>query len=321
MKSKESFIFWNGLLIMFSLSFCINLAFAAPKIRSLATASLGGTYYIIGSAVADIINRSPAGIKVIATIAQGSVGNVKLVGTNESELGMTNYYSGMSAIEGLEPFWEKFDIAGICKLQKSILQMVTFADREDIKTVADLRGKKLAVGPPGGGGVLLFKKILPFWNLDFEDIKPSYLSYSDGSEALKDKKVDMNIPHGAPPLRAVSGLTIQKNIKIISMERSIVELINNKFPYYEEAVIPANTYKGVNKDIYSVGVQDILIVNSSIDEEEVYNITKAIYDRLQDLRKIHPAMKDLTFDNYRNSLVPLHPGALKFYEEKGLHLE
>jgi TRAP transporter TAXI family solute receptor len=321
MKSQKRFEVLFSLLLL-SLVVFSSLAIAAPpQIMSLATASLGGTYYIVGSGLADIISKTIPNIQVNAVISQGSTGNPLLINSKEAELGITNYYSGMNAIQGNKPYAGKLNIAGICKLQYSILHLVTLAEYKNIKTVADLKGKKIAVGPAGGGGVLILKEILPFWGLKFEDITPSYISYTDGSEALKDKKIDMNMPHGAPPLEAVSGLTIQNKIKIIPMEKSKLKAINKKYPYYEAAVIPAGTYKGITKDMTSVGVQDILTVNASLGEKEVYQITKAIYENLEKLRKIHPSLQKLTFDNYRNSLVPLHPGALKFYKEKGIKLK
>jgi len=318
MKNKK--MWFTGLLFLLSASVGAASAAAATKIMALATASLGGTYYIVGAGVAEIVSKALPDVQINAVIAQGSVGNPRLVHTKEAEFGMTNYFSGMNAIQGNKPFPGKMAVAGICKLQYSIIHLTTFAGRNDIHTVLDLKGKKIAVGPPGGGGVLLFREILPFWGVKFEDITPSYVSYGDGSEALKDKKVDMNIPHGAPPLEAVSNLTVQHEIKLISMERDKLQAINKKFPYYEEAVIPAGTYKGFNKDAVSAGIQDILVVNASLGEDQVYRVTKAIYDNLAALRKIHPSVKDLKFDNYRNSLVPLHAGALKFYKEKGIPL-
>jgi TRAP transporter TAXI family solute receptor len=323
MRSKKRGLWIVVLLVLMSVSVGVNAAVAAPKpkIMALATASLGGTYYIVGSGLAEIISKALPNLQVNAVIAQGSVGNPKLVNSKEAEFGITNYYSGMNAVQGNKPFQGKLAIAGICKLQYSIIHLTTFANRNDINSVADLKGKRIAVGPAAGGGVLLFKQILPFWGLKFEDITPSYVSYGDGSEALKDKKVDMTIPHGAPPLQAVSSLTVQNDIKLISMEKDKLEAINKKYPYYEDAVIPAGMYKGVNKDTHSAGIQDILVVNSSLGEKEIYQVTKAIYDHLGTLRKIHPSVKNLTFDNYRNSLVPLHPGALKFYKEKGIPLK
>jgi TRAP transporter TAXI family solute receptor len=320
MKGKKSFGILMSMLLLTLLAFS-SFVIAAPKLMSLATASLGGTYYIVGSGLAEVISKALPDIQVNAVIAQGSTGNPLLIHSKEAELGMSNYYSGMNAVQGNKPYPTKLNIAGICKLQYSILHLVTFAGRNDIKRVSDFKGKKIAVGPAGGGGVLMFKQILPFWGLKLEDITPSYISYTDGSEALKDKKVDLNMPHGAPPLEAVSGLTVQNNIKIISMEKSKLKAINKKYPYYEAAVIPAGTYKGIDKDMTSVGIQDILVVNKAVSENDVYRITKAIYESLEKLRKIHPSLQKMTFENYRNSLVPLHPGALKFYKEKGIRLK
>ncbi len=314
----KRFLLFVVLLCVVSVGIGVTPAIGASKIMALATASLGGTYYIVGSGVAEIISRTLPDIQVNAVIAQGSVGNPKLVHTKEAEFGITNYLSGMNAVQGIKPFPQKMNIAGVCKLQYSILHLVTFANRNDINTVADLKGKRIAVGPAGGGGVRLFREVLPFWGVDFKDITPSYVSYSDGSEALKDRKVDMNIPHGAPPLQAVSSLTIQNDIKLLSLEKDKLEEINKKYPYYEAALIPAGTYKGVNNNVYSVGIQDILVVNSTLSEDIVYRVTKAIFENLDSLRKIHPSVRILTFDNYRHSLVPLHPGALRFYREKGI---
>lgn len=321
MKRKNRGLRFAGLLFLVSVTLGAPHAMAAPKIMALATASLGGTYYIVGAGVAEIVSKALPEAQINAVIAQGSVGNPRLVNSKEAEFGITNYLSGMNAVQGNKPYAGKMAVAGICKLQYSIIHLTTFANRSDINTVADLKGKRIAVGPPGGGGVLIFKSVLPFWGLKFEDVTPSYVSYGDGSEALKDKKVDMNIPHGAPPLEAVSSLTIQNDIKLISMEIDKLEAINKKYPYYEDAVIPAGMYKGFNKDTHSVGIQDILVVNATMGENEVYRVTKAIHDNLTALRKIHPSVKDLKFDNYRNSLVPLHPGAMKFYKEKGIPLK
>jgi len=292
--------------------------YASQNFMSLATASMGGTYYIVGSGLAEIIAKNVPEIKINATIAQGSVGNPKLVDSMEADLGMTNYWAASKAIKGEEPYEKKLNISGICPLQFSILQLTTFTKKEDINTVADLKGKRIAVGPAGGGGVKIFKTILPFWDLNFDDIIPSYISYGEGSDALRDGNVDVTMPHGAPPLQAISRLTLQHKIKIISLEEDKLSAINQQYPYFEKTIIPANTYKGIKENITSVGCRDILIVNSSISDDIVYKITEAIYNHLQDLRAIHPSIKNISFDGYKNSLLPLHPGAKKFYDEMNI---
>ena len=314
-KKKTLVLF---LLITLIFVFTVNGFVFAKDFMSLATASMGGTYYIVGASIAEILDKNLPDISMNGVIAQGSVGNPKLVDNLEADLGMTNYYSGSAAIKGEKPYEKSLNIAGICSLQFSILHFVTFADRDDLNSISDLAGKEIAVGPAGGGGVMAFSKILPFWNLTLDDVIPSYLSYTDGSSALKDGNVDVTMPHGAPPLQAITQLALQKNIKFIEINKEKFNEITKKYPYYENAIIPAGTYNGVNRDISVLGINDILIVNKSIDEDTVYQITKILYENIEKLKKIHPSMKNLTFNGYKDSLVPLHSGAKKFYDEMGI---
>jgi len=288
---------------------------------ALATASLGGTYYIIGAGIADVLTKNVGGLKVDAIIAQGSVGNPRLVDSNEAQLAITNYTSALAALRGEAPYKKKLKIAGIMPVQFSILHLMTNGTRKDINTLKDLKGKKVAMGPAGGGGALLFNRLLPFWGLDPKDITPSYLSYSDGSDALKDGNVAMNIPHGAYPLEAVTSMTVQQSVKLIPLEEDKLVQVMAKYPDYEKTIIPGGTYPGIPKDVVAVGIRDILVVNSDVDEKTVYTMTKELYEHLDAIRVLHPSVKDLKMDGYRASLVPLHPGAKRFYDEKKIPVQ
>jgi TRAP transporter TAXI family solute receptor len=288
---------------------------------AIATASLGGTYYIVGAGIADMLTKNLNGIKVSAIISQGSVGNPKMVDTSEAQLGITNYLSGYKALKGDAPYGKPMKIAGIMPLQFSILHLVTLDKNKDIQSLSDLKGKRIAMGPAGGGGALLFASILPFWGITLEQTHPSYISYSDGSDSLKDGNVQLTIPHGAPPMDAISSLATQAKIRFLSIDDNKIAQITAKYPFYEKAIIPAGTYPGVNQDVSAVGIHDILVINSNVDENTVYQITKAIWENLDQLRKLHPSLKNLTFEGYKDSLVPLHPGAKKFYLEKGIKFE
>ncbi len=287
------------------------------QVFSLVSASLGGTYYVVASGLAEVLTKNVEGLTVNNIISQGSTANAIKVGTGESELGMTNFYSGMRAINGIAPFEQAYDIAGICTLQYSILQLSSLAS-SNITTMADLVGKRVSIGPAGGGGALIFEELLPYWGLSMDDMSVSYLSYTEGAEALKDGRVDVNGPHGAPPLEAITSVAVTDAVNIISMEPEILEQVTTDLPYYSAAVIPAGTYPGIDEDILSLGVQDILVCSPDMDEELVYEITKAIYNNLEYLRQIHPSLKLMSFDTYKNSMVPLHPGAKRFYEEIGI---
>ena len=293
---------------------------AGNKVYSLVTASLGGTYYIVGSGLAEVINQNVDGITVNNVVSQGSTGNAIKVGTGESELGITNYYAGIRAIDGVAPFEQSYDIMGICSLQYSIIQFNSLAS-SGITKMTDLKGKKVSIGPAGGGGALIFEELLPYWDLSMNDMTVSYMSYADGGEALTDGRIDVNVPHGAPPLEAISTTAVTNPISIISMEPDILEKVTADLPYYDAAVIPGGTYAGLDEDITSLGVQDILVCSADMDEETVYQITKAIYENLEYLHTIHASLEPMDFQGYKDSLVPLHPGARRFYEEMGFELD
>ena len=293
---------------------------AGNQVYSLVTASLGGTYYIVGSGLAEVINQNVDGITVNNVVSQGSTGNAIKVGTGESELGITNYYAGIRAIDGVAPFEQSYDIMGICSLQYSIIQFNSLAS-SGITKMTDLKGKKVAIGPAGGGGALIFEELLPYWDLSMNDMTVSYMSYADGGEALTDGRIDVNVPHGAPPLEAISTTAVTNPISIISMEPDILEKVTADLPYYDAAVIPGGTYAGLDEDITSLGVQDILVCSADMDEETVYQITKAIYENLEYLHTIHASLEPMDFQGYKDSLVPLHPGARRFYEEMGFELD
>ncbi|MCL2380992.1 MAG: TAXI family TRAP transporter solute-binding subunit [Treponema sp.] len=310
------------------LSAAVLLSFSAcrdgdrPLVFSLATASLGGTYYIVGAGLAEVLTGSIPHLTVNAVIAQGSTGNPLMLGRGEVDLAMTNYYSAWNALHGTGIYADigPIPLAGIAKLQYSILQFLVFAD-SGIYSIADLRGRRVNIGPAGGGGALLFSELLPFWGLTMADVNISFVSYAEGSEALGDGRLDVNVPHGAPPLGAISSVAAFNDIRILDLEEDILQRVIEQYPYYDIAYIPAGTYRGIDRPVRSIGIQDILVVSQDMDEELVYQITKSIYESLAFLRQVHPSLAEMSFDGFRHSLVPLHPGALRFYQERGIPLE
>jgi TRAP transporter TAXI family solute receptor len=292
-----------------------------PEVYSLATAGLGGTYYIVGAGLGEVITQKVPHLTVNAIISGGSTGNPTMLGNNEAELGITNYISAANARAGRAPFNNPIAIAGIAPLQYSTLHIMVMGNRNDINTLADLRGKRVNLGPAAGGGALFFREMLPAWGLSESDFSFSFLSYNEGTEALRDGRIDANTPNGAAPLETVSSLASLDSVKLISLETANMNRVRQNNPYYDTAIIPGGTYRGINQDVQTGGIQDILVVREDMSEENVYQITKAIFESLEDLRKVHPSIANLRFDGYKNSLVPLHPGALRFYRERGIPIE
>ena len=291
-----------------------------PQVLSLATATLGGTYYIVGAALGEAITKRVPHLTVNAIISGGSTGNPLMLHRDEAELGITNYFSAWNAIQGNRPFEHPLDIAGIAPLQFSQLHIMVMAN-SDMHTFRDLRGKRVNLGPAAGGGALFFRELLPFWGLSESDFTFSFTSYVEGSEALRDGRVDVNTPNGAAPLETVSSLAaFGAGVRLISLEAENMARVTAANPHYGLGVIPAGTYRGINQDVHTGGIRDILVVRRSMDDETVYQITRAIFESLERLRPAHPSLHDLGFANYNHSLVPLHPGALRFYRERNIPL-
>ena len=292
-----------------------------PAVYSLATAPLGGTYYIVGTGLGEAITQKVSHLTVNAIISQGSTGNPMMLHRNEAELGITNYISAANAIAGRAPYENAIAIAGIAPLQYSTLHIMVMGNRNDINSLADLRGKRVNLGPAGSGGALFFREILQFWGFNENEFNFSFLSFNEGTEALRDGRVDCNIPNGAAPLETVSSLAALDSVKLLSLEAENMRRVTERFPHYDHALIPAGTYRGIDTDVWTGGVQDILVVRQDMDEEEAYMITRAIYQALADVRRVHPSVNHMSFDNYNHSLVPLHPGALRFYRERNIPIQ
>lgn len=290
-----------------------------PAVYSLATAPLGGTYYIVGAGISEILTREIPHLTVNAIISGGSTANPMMLHRNEAEIGITNYISASAARAGTAPFDTRVDIMGIAPLQFSSLHIMVMGN-SGIYNLADMRGRRVNLGPAGSGGALFFRELLPFWGFRDDEFNWSFLSFVEGTEALRDGRVDVNVPNGAFPLETVASLAAFADMRLINLETANMQRMLREFPHYSISIIPAGTYRGINQDVQTGGNQDILIVQGSMDEEEAYLITKAIYEHMAELRRVHPSLSHMTFAGYNHGLVPLHPGALRFYRERGISI-
>ena len=304
----------------FSLVFIVVLAGGAPAQQqmTIGTASLGGAFYPVGTGIAEIVSKYVPGVKMTAEVTGGSTENPRLVGTGQTDLGISNANHVYQAFRGEPPFTKKFDIMTIGALHGSVLHIVTI-EGTGVKTVPDLKGKKIAAGPAGGGSVPMIKAVLSVYKeVKFEDLKPSYVSYSDGITALKDGNVHAALVGAGVPAAAVTELGVGQKIRFVEISEAKMSEITQKYPYYTRTVIPAGIYKA-DKDILVMGVRNLLAVNSKMSEKIVYEITKAIYSHLDELATYHASLKEVTLKGALEiSGVPIHPGALKFFKEKGL---
>ena len=289
---------------------------AQPKKMTIDTASMGGAYYPIGTGIAEIVSKNVKGVTMTAEVTGGAVENCRLVGKKETDLGITNANLAYFASRGEDAYKEKHDLRALGSLHSTILHIITW-DKSPIRTIADMKGKKVAVGPAGGGSIPMIKAVLDVYGMKIEDLQASYVSYEDGMMALKDGNVDVALAAAGYPTSAVMQLANTDKIRLVEIEPDKMKALIEKYPYYSKVVVPASVYK-LEKDAVVQGVANTLIVNASMDEKTAYEITKAIYNNLEQLGSFHASIKQVKIETAFETPIQLHPGAKKYWTEKGL---
>lgn len=293
---------------------------AQRKFLTLASGSPGGVYYPLGGGMAVIIQKT-TDLRCAAESTGASVENSRLVGARESDMGMVMGSIAYKAIQGFEPFKEKLPLLALFQMYPAPEHVVTISGK-GIKTIKDLRGKKVSIDVPGSGCAVMAKAILEEYgfNLD-KDLTIAHLSQSESVQALKDGVIDAVFFNFAYPGSAVLDLAATRDIVLIPIEPLMADKIVQKFPYYLKITIPGKTYPKIDYDVLCLGDSNVLVANKQMEPEVAYKVVKAIFENIHTgkwaLINIHPIAAQLTPQNAVNSPIPLHPGAMKYFKEVG----
>ncbi len=311
--------------IIFVLTLVISLTWVAPtmaqkKFLTLASGSPGGVYYPLGGGMAVVIQKT-TDLRCAAESTGASVENCRLVGARESDMGMVMGSVAFKAIQGLEPFEKKFPIVALFQMYPAPEHIVTVSGK-GIKSIKDLKGKKVSIDVPGSGCAVMAKAILEEYGFNLEkDLTIANLSQSESVQALKDGVVDAVFFNFAYPGSAVLDLAATRDIVLVPVERDMADKIIKKFPYYVKITIPAKTYPKADYDVLCLGDSNVLIANKQMEEGVAYKVVKAIFENVDKgkwaLANIHPIASQLTPKNAINSPAELHPGAIKYFKEVG----
>ncbi len=308
-------------------SVCVAVLFLIGAVASvqaadnlvLATGGTAGTYYPFGGAMAKIWNSKIKDMNVTAQTSGASGENIRLINKKEVELALVQSDTLDQAWNGKEAFKEPLKgMSVIATLYPEIVQVVVRAD-SPIKTFADLKGMKVGVGAPGSGTEINFRQLMDIYGLKKEDVNGQYLSYSESAEAFKDKHIDAFIATAGIPNAAIMDVSTQNDIRILPIPADVSAKIIKKYPFFAAVTIPANTYKGVTQDVPTVAVNAVLIVGNQLKPEMVYHLTKALFENQAELASAHAKGKEVSLKYAVQGVsVPFHPGAVKYYKEKGL---
>jgi TRAP transporter TAXI family solute receptor len=289
-------------------------------IYTIGTGDVGGAFYPVGSTVAKVMNDHIPGLKVTVESTGGSVDNARMVGTGDLQFGMCMGDIAYQAMTGGGKFDQAYPkVRALFATYSSISQWITLAD-SGINSIADFKGKKIAVGMPGSGSEVASGLVISNSGINYPDeIDPQYIGVGEGAEAVRDGHAAAAHAMGGLPQGGFLDLAETKSVKMVPVDKAAVDKIREKEPYYFAAQIPAGLYKGVDEPVDSIGVKCMVIVNEDVPEDLVYEITKACWENMDQMISGHASLKEMEPDYVAKDLpIPLHPGAEKYWEEQGL---
>lgn len=293
---------------------------------SIATGGTGGVYYPMGGGLANILSKHVAGMQATAEVTGGSVDNLNLIGSGKPYVAFSMVDAALDAAKGQEKFTgRKVDVKTLLVLYPNRMHVVT-TEATGIKTMADLKGRRISAGSPGSATEIMAFRLMEGAGIDPQkDVTRERLSVAESANALKDKKIDAFFWVGGLPTAAVTDLASTPGTKIRMIDHAdAVAAMNKKWGnlYYAD-VIPKATYSGMAVDNKMASVANILVVNSNMPDEQAYKIVKAVFDHQKDLIAVHQEYSNVKISAQKNvaTSVPFHPGAEKYIREKGGKLD
>ena len=286
----------------------------AEELR-IGTASQGGAFYPVGQAISSLVNKHADGLTMVPVVTQGSVQNPRLVNSGEVEIAITNNNLAVLANKGAAMYKKAgaMNLRAVGALHFSILHMMTLAD-SPIETIADLKGKRIAVDPAGGGTIPFLNQVLGLYGMTIEDITPSFLSYGDGFSQLADGNVDAAFALSGYPAGAVMQAQANKSLKFIALPADKMAEALKKYPNYNEVIVPKDVYNTAADGVV-LGVNNVLIVDAGMDEEKVFQITQAIYGNMEEFAANNAIARQIVPENSLKLRIPLHPGAERYFRK------
>jgi TRAP transporter TAXI family solute receptor len=307
------------------LVFPFSSAWAQKAVRlSIATGGTGGVYYPLGGGMANVISKYIPYAEATAEVTTASVDNCLLVGQGKADLALIMADVGWDAYQGKGKFKEKVPLRTIAVLYPNNMHVVT-VEGKGIEKVTDLKGKRVSTGAPGSGTEVKAQRVLEAYGLTPDkDFTRDKLGVSESAGALKDRKIDAFFWDGGLPTAAVTdlGATPGIKIKIIPHGDAIPKMKEKYGPLYVKGVIPAKTYPGQDVDVEIAVVWNLLICNEKMKGDVAYDIVKTLFDRKPELVASHRDARYLSLEpQVGGSPIPLHPGVIRYFTEKGLKIK
>ena len=312
-------------LCLFVAGLALSLVASAQNI-SIATGGTGGVYYPLGGGIAAILSKHVPGMQATAEVTGGSVDNLKLVGSGKPYVGFTMTDASQDAFRGEDKFkGNKIPLRTLMILYPNRMHVVSVEGR-GVAKMSDLKGKRVSTGSPGSATEVMAFRLIEAAGLDKDrDLKRERLGVAESVNAIKDGKIDAFFWVGGLPTASVTDLanTPGNKLKLIDHADAVAAMNRKYGNLYVEDVIPKDTYRGMDSDNKQATVMNILVVHESMDDKTAYNIVKTLFDKRDDLIAVHKEAVNIKLENQKSKAtpIPFHPGAAKYFAEKGIKLD
>ena len=284
----------------------------AQKFINIATGGTAGTYYPLGGAIADILNKNIPGCNASAQATGASIANINMLQQGQVDIAFIQNDNAYYAVNGTEMFKDKkvTNLYGLATLYPETVQIVTLAE-SGITDLSGVKGKRVAVGAPGSGTEANARQILAVYGVTYDDID------AEASSALKDGNVDVAFVTAGHPTAAIQDIATQNNVVLLPVAPDKADALIKEYPFYTKVNITANTYNNQAADCPAVAVRCMLAVTDKMDADTGYAVTKAIYSNLDRLKAAHSAANVITKESAMDGMsIPVNAGAEKFFNEK-----
>ena len=290
---------------------------------TIGTAGVTGTYFPTGGAICRMVNERKKEFNLRCSVEStgGSVYNVNMINSDELDLGISQSDTAYQAYNGKGVFEGKpiRTLRSVIAIYPELLAFVVKKDA-NIKSITDIKGKKINIDVPGSGTRMSSDLVLESYGIKYDDLLlVNELKSSEGPTMLKDNKVDGYFFMVGHPTANIKDAANSVAIDLVNIDNAQIDKIIETHPYYAAGIISKEFYNGIDHDTTSIGVKAVLVTSDKMDEKVIYNITKTILDNFETFKEIHPAYKTITKASLLEGLsVPQHPGAVRAFKEAGL---
>ncbi|MBZ4669523.1 MAG: uncharacterized protein PWP07_2681 [Epulopiscium sp.] len=311
----------KSLYVLVSMVLMISLVLSGcggKTTLKMATGGTTGTYYAYSGAVSQVLSQKVNNLSFNVQSTGASKANIYLVSDKEADMGIVQNDVMYYAYNGIDLF-EGEKISGFSAMAGLYAEVCQIVSKKEITSIADLKGKRVSVGDVGSGVEFNARQILEAYDMTFDDIVVSNLSFGDSATALKDDKIDAFFCVAGAPTTAIVELATSNQINLLEIDDEHVAKLIEKYPFYTKFSVPGGSYKGVDTDVQTVAVVATYIVSDSLSEDLVYNMTKALFENADEIANAHPKGAELNPEYSVSSIsIPIHPGAEKYYKEIGV---